>query len=151
MEKFKGILYLFLTFFGFAFFIMTPFQFYEVYQASDATELKAKVTYSRYGERGDSCWMEIEFTIIDTGNIIEIGDYQPGDISYCGEKRRRVKENFKGRITHIYITKEGDYYGSKGSYTQSAIIGSLSVLWYLYLFYLIRSNKKVDREEKVEN
>jgi len=151
MEKFKGIVYLILTFFCFAFLVMTPFQLYAVFQASDATELKAKVTYSSYGERGDSCWMEIEYTILDTGNVIEIGDYQPGDISYCGEKRGRVKDNFKGKLTKVYITKEGDYYGSKGSYTQSVIIGSLSTLWYLYLFYLIRSNKKINREEKVEN
>ncbi|MBU2970436.1 hypothetical protein KO527_13870 [Pseudoalteromonas sp. C2R02] len=151
MEKFKGIVFIIFTFFGFGFLVMTPFLFYEVYDASDATELKAQVTYSRYQERGDSCWMEIEYTVLDTGNIVEIGNYQPGDFSYCGEKRSRVKENHKGKVTDIYITKNGIYYGSKGSYTQAVILSSLSALWYLYLFYLIRSNKKVEREEKVEN
>jgi len=144
MEKFRSYVYLIFTFFGLGFLIMCPFLIYEVYQAKDATPLKAKVTYSEYGEDSDSCWMSIEYLILDSENTVEISDYQPGDFAMCFSRRAQVKENKKGELTDIYITKNGDYYASKGSFKTAIILSTLSLLWYVHLFYLARRNKKRD-------
>ncbi|SFC92162.1 hypothetical protein [Pseudoalteromonas denitrificans] len=146
MEKFKSIVYLIFTFFGFFFLLMTPFQFYEVYQTSDATPLKAQVIHSSFGKDSDGCWFELEVKVIETENIIEIRDFEPGDISTCSSMKSNKKLLYKGKKTTIFITKEGDYYASKGSYLQVSIIGTLSIVWYLHLFYLARRNKKTNTQ-----
>ncbi|NTS76191.1 hypothetical protein HR060_04855 [Catenovulum sp. SM1970] len=135
-------------FFGFVFFIATPFQLYAVYQGQDAERIDVEVTYSGVYHVKDDCELELEFSPINSDAEILIKDARPGDFATCGSDKRTAKRYKKGEFSVIYLTSDGDFYVERGSYLQAVTPLFFSISVYLYVFVFLR---KKEQKEKANN
>ena len=150
MDKLKGICILVLTFFSFGLTVFfMPFQVYEVFSALDSEVLEAEIIDSesdRYSDVGfrNSCIIEVELKILSSNENIIIGDVKPGDISTCISKKKYANLYQPGDFAIVYLSKNGKYYLSLGSYFEALTPTFFSLIWFVFLYSYIKRQKKLN-------
>ena len=151
MEKLKGLSILVLTWFSFgAIVVLTPSLVYEVSQSSSSKVVEVEVVHSSFGYEevgfsGDDedCYMEVEVNILSNNKIIVIKDAKPGDIPTCSSKKKFADIYHIGDFALVFLSKDGKYYLSSGSYLEAVTPGILSIIWFIFLYsYIKRHSKK---------
>ena len=150
MDKLKGICILVLTFFRFGLTVFfMPFQVYEVFSALDSEVLEAEIIdseFDRYSDVGfrNSCIIEVELKILSSNENIIIGDVKPGDISTCISKKKYANLYQPGDFAIVYLSKNGKYYLSLGSYFEALTPTFFSLIWFVFLYSYIKRQKKLN-------
>ena len=83
----------------------------------------------------------VELKILSSNENIIIGDVKPGDISTCISKKKYANLYQPGDFAIVYLSKNGKYYLSLGSYFEALHLHSL-VLFGLFFCIAILKDKR---------
>ena len=102
--------------------------------------------FDRYSDVGfrNSCIIEVELKILSSNENIIIGDVKPGDISTCISKKKYANLYQPGDFAIVYLSKNGKYYLSLGSYFEALTPTFFSLIWFVFLYSYIKRQKKLN-------